>query len=166
MARGLERERLLRADIENLKAAAGRRSSELDRAAKQAEQLHAAAELRATFEKRRIRKDSEAAMLDAEVARLQAETSTLREALKGRESAVEALKSKLESLKALPEIAAVVAEDSHASGQPETVYSHLLERLDKLVPELLFSEETLQIIKDLRVLSSGQGIERICFLSS
>lgn len=131
LARGLDRERLLRAEIETLKAAAGRRSAELDRAAKQAEQLHAASELRASFEKRLLKKDSEAAMLDAEVARLQAETSTLREALKGRDHAVEALKSKLESLKALPEIAAAVAEDSRASGQPGTVYSHLLERLEK-----------------------------------
>lgn len=38
---------------------------------------------------------------------------------------------------------------------------HLLERLDKLVPELLFSEETLQIIKDLRVLSSGQESNKL-----
>ena len=45
----------------------------------------------------------------------------------------------------------------------------LLDKLDKLVPDSLFTEDTLQIIKDLRVLSSGQGKPRFlveaCFFS-
>lgn len=39
--------------------------------------------------------------------------------------------------------------------------NHLLDRLDRLVPEFLFGEETLQIIKDLRVLSSGQEMNKL-----
>ncbi len=143
LARGQERERRLRAEIESFRGEASARAAELDRAAKQAEQLHAAADLRASFEKRLLKKDSEAALLDAEVSRLQAEVGTLREALKGREAAVEALKRQLDSFKALPEIAAAVAGDSRVSGQPESVYAHLLGRLDKEKAAAERAEKTL-----------------------
>jgi len=131
LAKGLERERALRAETEKFKREAGRLAAELGKAAHQAETIHAAAELSAGFEKRLIKKDGETAMLDAEVARLQAETSALRETLKGRDAAVAALKKKLEGLAALPEIAGIISQDSAGSGQPGSVYLHLLERLEK-----------------------------------
>ncbi|MCM2267475.1 MAG: ATP-binding protein [Elusimicrobiales bacterium] len=131
LAKAVERERLLRAEAEKFKAEALQRARELDNAARQAETVRAAAEMSEGFEKRLLRKDGETSVLDAEVARLQAETSVLRETLKGRDASLQALKQKLDGLAALPEISRTVEADSLASGQPPSVYAHLLHRIEK-----------------------------------
>lgn len=148
LAKSFDRERQLRAQAEELRAQAQAGAAQLEQAARQAQEVRAAAELRSGFEKQLSRKDGEVSLLDAEVARLQAEAAALRETLRGRDAAVGALKVKLDALAAMPEISRVLQEDGARSGQPASVYSHLLERLEKEKAENARSAATLKAAEE------------------
>ncbi|OGR68605.1 MAG: hypothetical protein A2081_03415 [Elusimicrobia bacterium GWC2_61_19] len=131
LGKSVERERRLRAETEQLKKAIEELSGGLALAASQTEEVRAAAGQRAQFEEKLQRKNSETALLGAEIARLSSEASGLREALKSRDGAIDALNAKISGLMALPELSRALAEDRRLSGKENSIYEHLLERLDK-----------------------------------
>jgi signal transduction histidine kinase len=130
LERGAARERQLRDEAVNLKAALARDAETLAMAARQAEEVRGAVKNRAAFEEQLRRNEGEAALLRTEIEGLRAETATLRQALKGREETIEAFKTKISGLTALPELARILKEDGEVSGQPQSAYGLLLERLE------------------------------------
>jgi signal transduction histidine kinase len=131
LAKSAERERRLRGETEQLRTTIEEISGSLALAASQTEEVRAAAEKRALFERELQQKNSEAALLGTEIARLRSEAAGLREALNSRDGALAAMKEKVSGLMALPELSRALAEDRRLSGKDNTIYEHLVERLEK-----------------------------------
>lgn len=131
LQRNAERERKLRDEAEQLKAALERDAKTLNLAARQAEVLRSAVRTRAGFEEQLQRHEGEAALLKAEIESLRAETGALRRDLQGREELIETFKAKIAGLTALPELARILEDDGKISGQPRSAYGQLLERLEQ-----------------------------------
>lgn len=121
------REKELKGQIEELKAALEKDSRTLAMAARHAREAGAEHQLEAVIQK----KENEAALLGSEISSLRAEAGTLRDALYGRDAVILSLNEKISGLLSLPELRRTLEEDARLSGKQVSVYEHLIERLEK-----------------------------------
>jgi len=123
LSEALARERGLRDETESLKAGIKIDSETLARAAGHAREA-------ADFKALLVKKETRCSLLEVELSALQAETASLREALAERDAAIEAFKERIAGLMSLPELAKTLKRDSKISGKQESVYEHLLARVE------------------------------------
>lgn len=124
LADSLAKERAVRAEAEQLRAALRSAEEAVGEAAARAAEL---TDLRGALRRR----ENEAVVISAELEGLRAEARELRETLAGRDSAIEALKRQMAGIASLPAIAKALKEETRLSGRQPSVYEYLLGRLEE-----------------------------------